>query len=279
MSVFIFIFLPSDSFYLAAQARWCHQLLNLIELQKNSNSFARGEASALSVSTGWPPRVTEREMRCEPPAVRLGWGGGGAARGVEGCGWMSSGSSERETWMTASINKQTTGGTDEWMSERINKPPEELTCHRCVYIAHLGSHIPTIIQDIFTELLNKPLTFYLTKIHLFFLIPTHVDKQNEVEIPSPTSKTREKKKQQKQQLMTQISGVKKVSHGPSLSSSSIARFGVKTDKEELLSKELEDLNKWGLNIFSVSEFSNNRPLTCIMYAIFQVRTPLLLPTT
>lgn len=168
MSVFILIFLPSDSFYLAAQARWCHQLLNLIELQKNSNSFARGEASALSVSTGWPPRVTEREMRCEPPAVRLGWGGGGAARGVEGCGWMSSGSSERQTWMTASINKQTTGGTDKWMSERINKPPEELTCHRCVYIAHLGSHIPTIIQDIFTELLNKPLTFYLTKIHLFF---------------------------------------------------------------------------------------------------------------
>ncbi|XP_063316742.1 3',5'-cyclic-AMP phosphodiesterase 4B isoform X4 [Pelmatolapia mariae] len=104
-----------------------------------------------------------------------------------------------------------------------------------------------------------------------FISNTFLDKQNEVEIPSPTSKTREKKKQQKQQLMTQISGVKKVSHGPSLSSSSIARFGVKTDKEELLSKELEDLNKWGLNIFSVSEFSNNRPLTCIMYAIFQER--------
>lgn len=101
------------------------------------------------------------------------------------------------------------------------------------------------------------------------------DKQNEVEIPSPTSKTREKKKQQKQQLMTQISGVKKVSHGPSLSSSSISRFGVKTDKEEMLSKELEDLNKWGLNIFTVSEYSNNRPLTCIMYAIFQVRSVML----
>lgn len=103
------------------------------------------------------------------------------------------------------------------------------------------------------------------------------DKQNEVEIPSPTSKTREKKKQQqqKQQLMTQISGVKKVSHGPLLSSSSISRFGVKTDKEELLSKELEELNKWGLNIFTVSEYSNNRPLTCIMYAIFQVQKALL----
>lgn len=70
--------------------------------------------------------------------------------------------------------------------------------------------------------------------------------------------------------MTQISGVKKVSHGPSLSSSSISRFGVKTDSEELLSKELENLNKWGLNIFTVSEYSHNRPLTCIMYAIFQV---------
>ncbi|XP_062250727.1 cAMP-specific 3',5'-cyclic phosphodiesterase 4B isoform X4 [Platichthys flesus] len=105
-----------------------------------------------------------------------------------------------------------------------------------------------------------------------FISNTFLEKQNDMEIPSPTSKTREKKKQQqKQQLMTQISGVKKVSHGPSLSTSSISRFGVKTDKEELLAKELEDLNKWGLNIFTVSEFSNSRPLTCIMYAIFQER--------
>uniref|UniRef100_A0AAR2LC16 Phosphodiesterase n=1 Tax=Pygocentrus nattereri TaxID=42514 RepID=A0AAR2LC16_PYGNA len=101
-----------------------------------------------------------------------------------------------------------------------------------------------------------------------FISNTFLDKQNEVEIPPPTPKAREKKK--KQQLMTQISGVKKVSHGPSLNCG-IARFGVKTDKEDLLSKELEDLNKWGLNIFTVSEYSNNRPLTCIMYAIFQER--------
>ncbi|TRY54597.1 hypothetical protein DNTS_001594 [Danionella cerebrum] len=101
-----------------------------------------------------------------------------------------------------------------------------------------------------------------------FISNTFLDKQNEVEIPSPTPKAREKKK--KQQLMTQISGVKKVSHGPSLNCG-ISRFGVKTDKEDLLSKELDDLNIWGLNIFTVSEFSNNRPLTCIMYAIFQER--------
>ncbi|XP_059416275.1 cAMP-specific 3',5'-cyclic phosphodiesterase 4B-like isoform X5 [Carassius carassius] len=100
-----------------------------------------------------------------------------------------------------------------------------------------------------------------------FISNTFLDKQNEVEIPSSTPKAREKKKKQ---LMTQISGVKKVSHGPSLNCG-IARFGVKTDKEDLLSKELEDLNKWGLNIFTVSEYSYNRPLTCIMYAIFQER--------
>lgn len=35
-------------------------------------------------------------------------------------------------------------------------------------------------------------------------------------------------------------------------------------------QELNDLNKWGLNIFRVAEFSNNRPLSCIMFAIFQV---------
>ncbi|XP_072367217.1 3',5'-cyclic-AMP phosphodiesterase 4B isoform X4 [Scyliorhinus torazame] len=102
-----------------------------------------------------------------------------------------------------------------------------------------------------------------------FISNTFLDKQNDVEMPSPTQKDRDKKK--KQQLMTQISGVKKLMHSSSLSHSSIPRFAVKTDLEEYLSKELDDLNKWGLNIFKVAEFSNNRPLTCIMYTIFQER--------
>jgi len=44
-----------------------------------------------------------------------------------------------------------------------------------------------------------------------------------------------------------------------------------TDLFLYFQKELEDLNKWGLNIFNVARYSHNRPLTCIMYAIFQVR--------
>lgn len=35
-------------------------------------------------------------------------------------------------------------------------------------------------------------------------------------------------------------------------------------------QELEHVNKWGLNVFKISEFSGNRPLTVMMYTIFQV---------
>ncbi|KAM4594526.1 3',5'-cyclic-AMP phosphodiesterase 4C-like [Fundulus diaphanus] len=95
-----------------------------------------------------------------------------------------------------------------------------------------------------------------------YISSTFMDKQNEVEIPSPTLKDKP---------MSHISGVRKLSHSSSLSSASLPRFGVNTDHEDELAKELEDLNKWSFNIFRVAEFSNNRPLSCIMYAIFQER--------
>uniref|UniRef100_A0A669AVN8 Phosphodiesterase n=1 Tax=Oreochromis niloticus TaxID=8128 RepID=A0A669AVN8_ORENI len=66
-------------------------------------------------------------------------------------------------------------------------------------------------------------------------------------------------------------GVRKVSHTSSISGGAGNRFGVKTDQEELLSKDLEHINRWGLNIFKVAEHSHNRPLTCVMYTIFQER--------
>uniref|UniRef100_A0A3Q3ETE3 Phosphodiesterase n=1 Tax=Labrus bergylta TaxID=56723 RepID=A0A3Q3ETE3_9LABR len=97
-----------------------------------------------------------------------------------------------------------------------------------------------------------------------YISTTFLDKQNEVEIPSPTLREREKP-------MCHISGVKKLTHSSSLSNSTMPRFGVKTEHEDSLARELNDLNKWGLNIFRVAEFSNNRPLSCIMFAIFQER--------
>ncbi|XP_035798324.1 cAMP-specific 3',5'-cyclic phosphodiesterase 4B-like isoform X5 [Amphiprion ocellaris] len=112
-----------------------------------------------------------------------------------------------------------------------------------------------------------------------YISNTFLDKQNELELPCPVPKSRERKRRQGQQqqqqqqsgMMTQISGVRKVSHTSSISGSIGNRFGVKTDQEELLSKDLEDINRWGLNIFKVAEHSHNRPLTCIMYTIFQER--------
>ncbi|KAJ8285396.1 hypothetical protein GJAV_G00026340 [Gymnothorax javanicus] len=101
-----------------------------------------------------------------------------------------------------------------------------------------------------------------------FISSTFLDKQHEVEMPSPQT---QKEKEKKKRPMSQISGVKKLTHSSSLSNSSIPRFGVKTETEDALAKEIEDINKWGLNVFKVSEFSGNRPLTVIMYTIFQER--------
>ncbi|XP_045566825.1 cAMP-specific 3',5'-cyclic phosphodiesterase 4C, partial [Salmo salar] len=95
-----------------------------------------------------------------------------------------------------------------------------------------------------------------------YISSTFMDQPNEVELPSPSLK---------EKSMSQISGVRNLSHSSTLSSSSVPRFGVNTEQEDQLARELEDLDKWSFNIFRVSEFSNSRPLSCIMYAIFQER--------
>ncbi|XP_070817986.1 3',5'-cyclic-AMP phosphodiesterase 4D isoform X5 [Chaetodon trifascialis] len=100
-----------------------------------------------------------------------------------------------------------------------------------------------------------------------FIANTFLEKQHDVEILSPPSKEKEKKKRP----MSQISGVKKATQSPSLAPTCIPRFGVSTPQESLLAKEIEDINRWGLDIFKIAEFSGNRPLTVIMYSVFQER--------
>uniref|UniRef100_A0A8C3MYU8 Phosphodiesterase n=1 Tax=Geospiza parvula TaxID=87175 RepID=A0A8C3MYU8_GEOPR len=79
------------------------------------------------------------------------------------------------------------------------------------------------------------------------------------------------RKERRKRPMSQISGVRKLKHSSSLAAAGIPRFGVRTEHEALLAKELEDTNKWGLDVFKVAEYSGNRPLTVIMYSIFQER--------
>ncbi|KAM3619022.1 uncharacterized protein V6R79_001790 [Siganus canaliculatus] len=100
-----------------------------------------------------------------------------------------------------------------------------------------------------------------------FIANTFLEKQHDVEILSAPPKEKEKKKRP----MSQISGVKKATQSPSLAPACIPRFGVNTPQETLLAKEIEDINRWGLDIFKIAEFSGNRPLTVLMYSIFQER--------
>uniref|UniRef100_A0A8D3D227 Phosphodiesterase n=1 Tax=Scophthalmus maximus TaxID=52904 RepID=A0A8D3D227_SCOMX len=100
-----------------------------------------------------------------------------------------------------------------------------------------------------------------------FISSTFLEKQHDMDIMSPPTKEKDKKKRP----MSQISGVKKATHSPSLAPSTIPRFGVNTNQEGLLTKELDDVNRWGIDIFKVSEYSGNRPLTVTMYTIFQER--------
>uniref|UniRef100_A0A3B4UIF0 Phosphodiesterase n=1 Tax=Seriola dumerili TaxID=41447 RepID=A0A3B4UIF0_SERDU len=100
-----------------------------------------------------------------------------------------------------------------------------------------------------------------------FISSTFLEKQHDMDIMSPPTKEKDKKKRP----MSQISGVKKATHSPSLAPSTIPRFGVNASQEGLLAKELDDINRWGIDIFKVSEYSGNRPLTVTMYTIFQER--------
>ncbi|KAM3866307.1 3',5'-cyclic-AMP phosphodiesterase 4C [Diretmus argenteus] len=99
-----------------------------------------------------------------------------------------------------------------------------------------------------------------------FISSTFLEKQHDMDIMSPPTKEKDKKKRP----MSQIIGVKKGTH-PSLAPSTIPRFGVSSSQEGLLAKELEDVNRWGIDIFKVSEYSGKRPLTVTMYTIFQER--------
>ncbi|KAM9831495.1 3',5'-cyclic-AMP phosphodiesterase 4C-like [Neosynchiropus ocellatus] len=100
-----------------------------------------------------------------------------------------------------------------------------------------------------------------------FIASTFLEKQHDVEILSPPPTEKEKKRRP----MSQISGVKKATQSPSLASTCIPRFGVTTPQENVLAKEIDCINRWGLDIFKIAELSGNRPLTVVMFSIFQER--------
>ncbi|XP_040118500.1 cAMP-specific 3',5'-cyclic phosphodiesterase 4D isoform X1 [Oryx dammah] len=170
-----------------------------------------------------------------------------------------------------SINKATL--TEEAYQKLASETLEELDwCLDQLETLQTRHSVSEMASNKFKRMLNRELT-HLSEMSRSgnqvseYISNTFLDKQHEVEIPSPTQKEKEKKKRP----MSQISGVKKLMHSSSLTNSSIPRFGVKTEQEDVLAKELEDVNKWGLHVFRIAELSGNRPLTVIMHTIFQER--------
>ncbi|KAM9101293.1 cAMP-specific 3',5'-cyclic phosphodiesterase 4C isoform X2 [Sarcophilus harrisii] len=104
-----------------------------------------------------------------------------------------------------------------------------------------------------------------------YISQTFLDKQNEVELAPLPVKEEEEEKEAEEGPMSQISGLRKLTHSSSFTAAAVPKFGVKSDQELLLAKELKDTNRWGLDVFKVAELSGNRPLTAIMYSIFQER--------
>ncbi|RXG67853.1 cAMP-specific 3',5'-cyclic phosphodiesterase, isoform F [Armadillidium vulgare] len=76
------------------------------------------------------------------------------------------------------------------------------------------------------------------------------------------------------EAMSQITGVRKpLQHGNSISTDtdSLPRFGIAITHEEELAKILEDIDKWGIDIYKISELTQQKPLTVITYTIFMER--------
>ncbi|KAM7347957.1 phosphodiesterase dunce isoform 6-T7 [Cochliomyia hominivorax] len=130
-----------------------------------------------------------------------------------------------------------------------------------------------------------------------YICSTFLDKQQEFDLPSmrfeentdpnvPVPQIAQQQQQQRSRSprgppMSQISGVKRpLSHTNSFTGERLPTYGVETQHEMQLGQQLAELDTWGIDIFKIGDLSNNRPLTCVAYTIFQSRellTSLMIP--
>ncbi|XP_071852211.1 3',5'-cyclic-AMP phosphodiesterase 4C-like isoform X5 [Apostichopus japonicus] len=119
-----------------------------------------------------------------------------------------------------------------------------------------------------------------------FLFQTFLDKQQEVELPtlppprdlapSPTNLSRSSSKGRRSNDMGRIKGIQKLKQHSNLSPDSLPRFGVPLPQdlpnaEEELERELDNIDKWGMDIFRIDMLTSHRPLTCVSYTLFEER--------
>ncbi|PVD23029.1 hypothetical protein C0Q70_16290 [Pomacea canaliculata] len=107
-----------------------------------------------------------------------------------------------------------------------------------------------------------------------YICSTYLDKQQELDLPTVkvehAEPIRERSVPEKNRPMSEISGVRKLKHTNSFTGI-VPKYGVETPHMEELGKYLSNLDKWGVDLFKIAEYSNNRPLTCVTYTILQER--------
>ncbi|XP_065076752.1 3',5'-cyclic-AMP phosphodiesterase-like isoform X2 [Ochlerotatus camptorhynchus] len=113
-----------------------------------------------------------------------------------------------------------------------------------------------------------------------YISSTFLDKQQELDIPysrddsdmhNPSSLSRSRSPRMGER-MSQISGFKRpLQHTNSFTSDRLPQYGVDTPHEHQLGPVLNQIDTWGIDIFRIETLSNNRPLTCVAFAIFQER--------
>lgn len=112
-------------------------------------------------------------------------------------------------------------------------------------------------------------------ISFFFSSIKITDKQQEVDVQvdnqQPMSSVSQKARSPR--TMSQISGFKRpLMHTNSFTSDRLPLYGVETPHEATLGAMLSEVSTWGIDIFKIGTLSCNRPLTCVAYQIFQVKS-------
>ncbi|XP_078054687.1 3',5'-cyclic-AMP phosphodiesterase 4C-like isoform X4 [Mustelus asterias] len=178
---------------------------------------------------------------------------------------QDSAKSKRKTGCTSGSKH---AATEEVSHKLAAETLEELDwCLDQLETLHTRHSVSEMASNKFKRMLNRELT-QLSEMSRSgnqvseFISTTFLDKPHEVEIPRVSPKD-------KLDAMTHITGLR---HSTSIASlKDVPRFGVKSDHEFEIERELRNINNWGLDVFKLGEFSNHRPLTVAMYAIFKDR--------
>lgn len=72
--------------------------------------------------------------------------------------------------------------------------------------------------------------------------------------------------------MSHISGVRKLKHANSLSQSGeLSKYGVDVANPREFARHMEQIDRWGPDIFKINELAGNHALTACTYTILKVR--------